>query len=111
MDSARPLFLALCLVVSIDGIQSLPNIVFMLTDDLGWNSMYHNDEVISPILDGMVSSSLRLNSFYVYKYCSPTRASFLTGRLPYKLCATRDNLKPTIPEGINLGYTHIAKKL
>ncbi len=90
----------------------LPNIVFMLTDDLGWNSMYHNAEQITPTLDSMVKSSLRLNSFYVYKYCSPTRGSFQTGRFPYKLCASRNNLNPpTIPEGINLGYTYISKKL
>eukprot|EP01083_Nonionella_stella_P293284 997352_1 len=89
-----------------------PNIVFMLTDDLGWNSMFNNAEHITPTLDAMVSESLLLNSFYVYKYCAPSRASFLTGRFPYKSCATRNNLNPaSIPEGIHLGYTYIAKKL
>ena len=90
----------------------LPNIVFMLTDDLGWNSMYNNPEDITPTLDGMVKTSLKMTSFYVYKYCAPTRGSFLTGRFPYKLAATRNNLNPPyIPEGTNLGYTMIAEKL
>lgn len=90
----------------------LPNIVFMLTDDLGWNSMYHNNEDITPTLDAMAKTSLQLDSFYVYKYCAPTRASFLTGRYPFKLSATRNNFNPpSLPEGTNLGYTMIAKKL
>eukprot|EP01084_Bolivina_argentea_P289519 497184_1 len=108
------LFVLLSLILFTNGQYNgkLPNIVFMLTDDLGWNSAYHNTEEITPTLDGMVKSSLVLSSFYVYKYCSPTRGSFLTGRFPYKLCATRNNLNPaTIPEGINLGYTYISKKL
>eukprot|EP01084_Bolivina_argentea_P210280 357976_1 len=91
---------------------SLPNIVFMLTDDLGWNSMWNNNETYTPTLDSMVSSSLLLNSFYVYKYCSPTRGSFLSGRFPYKLCATQNNLlPPSRKQGINLGYTYITEKL
>ena len=96
----------------LNGKPNLPNIVMMLTDDLGWNSMWHNSETYTPTLDNMSKNSLILDSFYVYKYCSPTRGSFLTGRFPYKLCATRNNLNPaTIPEGINLGYTYITKKL
>eukprot|EP01083_Nonionella_stella_P232800 820852_1 len=84
----------------------------MLTDDMGWNSMWHNPEEITPTLDSMVDTSLVLKSFYVYKYCSPTRGSFLTGRFPYKLAGTRTNFVPaTIPDGIHLGYTYIAKKL
>ena len=105
----------LCSIIIVTQSQyngKLPNIVFMLTDDLGWNSMYHNSEQITATLDSMVKSSLLLNSFYVYKYCSPTRGSFQTGRFPYKLCASRNNLNPpSIPEGINLGYTYIPQKL
>ena len=79
---------------------------------MGWNSAFNNAEEITPTLDAMVASSLRLGSFYVYKYCSPTRGSFLSGRYPFKLCATRNNLNPaTIPEGIHLGYTYISEKL
>ena len=104
--------LVVLLIAIGDGADKLPNIVFMLTDDLGWNSMYHNTEQITPTLDAMVKTSLKLDSFYVYKYCAPTRASFLTGRLPYKLSATRSNFNPpSIPQGTNLGYTMISDKL
>ena len=90
----------------------LPNFVVMLTDDLGWNSAWNNNETITPFLDDLSQKSIVLESFYTYKYCSPTRASFLTGRFPYKLCSTRNNLNPAyIPEGINLGYTMLPRKL
>ena len=95
-----------------NALNPLPNIVVMLTDDLGWNSAWNNNETITPTLDNLSLNSLILNSFYTYKYCAPTRASFLTGRFPYKLCATRNNLNPAyIPEGINLGYTMLPLKL
>jgi len=48
----------------------------------------------------------------VYKFCAPSRGSFLTGRYPYKLSATRANLIPwTLPDGISLGYAMLPRKL
>lgn len=47
-----------------------------------------------------------------YKYCSPTRGSFLSGRLPYKLDATRCNIIPwTLLDGLDLEYELIPQKL
>lgn len=44
--------------------------------------------------------------------CAPTRGAFLTGRLPYKLAATRANFIPwTLPDGTHLGYAMLPKKL
>ena len=49
---------------------------------------------------------------YVYRYCAPTRGSFLTGRYPYRLSATRANLIPwALLDGINTTYTYLPKKL
>eukprot|EP01084_Bolivina_argentea_P210276 357969_1 len=102
----------LLLLTSINNTIALPNIVFMLTDDLGWNSAWNNEETITPTLDEMSSKGLILQSFYTYKFCSPTRGSFLTGRYPFKLCATRNNLIPfSVPEGINLNYDMLPKRL
>jgi arylsulfatase B len=86
---------------------SQPHLVFALTDDLGWNYPgYHNPEVISPTLDKLAIGGVRLESHYTYKYCSPTRASFLTGRMPYHLPNVRCNLIPSSsPEGTPLGYS------
>ena len=57
-----------------------PNIVFVLTDDNGWAGVgYNNPYVQTPHLDALADSGLKLTSQYVYKYCAPTRGSFLTG--------------------------------
>eukprot|EP00927_Polykrikos_kofoidii_P009055 TRINITY_DN13758_c0_g1_i1.p1 TRINITY_DN13758_c0_g1~~TRINITY_DN13758_c0_g1_i1.p1 ORF type:complete len:589 (+),score=74.99 TRINITY_DN13758_c0_g1_i1:120-1886(+) len=69
-----------------------PHVVFVLTDDLGWNTAWNNPDIISPTLNSMAEQGLKLTSQYVYRYCSPTRAAFLTGRSPYKLINIRDNL-------------------
>jgi len=48
----------------------------------------------------------------MYKYCSPSRSSLLSGRYPFHLAATRCNLIPSsIPEGLDLGYTLLPKHL
>ena len=90
-----------------------PHVVFILTDDLGWNYPgYHNPEVITPTLDALASGGVRLESHYAYKYCSPTRGSFLTGRYPWSLASVRCNLIPSsIPEGVHLDYKMLPQSL
>ena len=45
----------------------------------GW----HNPKARTPNLDVLVKEGVELDRFYTYKYCSPTRSSFLSGRLPF----------------------------
>eukprot|EP00041_Stephanoeca_diplocostata_P010545 m.167917 g.167917 ORF g.167917 m.167917 type:complete len:264 (-) comp18195_c0_seq33:3343-4134(-) len=60
-----------------------PHVVFIAADDMGWNDIsFHNPEIISPHLDELAASGIVLTDYHVYKVCSPTRASFMTGRLP-----------------------------
>lgn len=91
-----------------------PHIVFILTDDLGWNFPgYHNPHVITPTLDHLATKEgVRLESAYMYKYCSPSRGSFLTGRYPWRLPSVRCNFIPSsIPEGVPLEYNFLPKHL
>ena len=67
--------------------QAKPHLVFVLVDDWGWaNVGYHRDpptkEVVTPNIDGLVKEGLELNQHYAYQFCSPSRSSFLSGRLP-----------------------------
>lgn len=64
---------------------SLPNLVLILADDLGWNMTGHtgNPHVSTPFLDAHVpSQALTLERHYAYTWCGPSRASLLTGRVP-----------------------------
>lgn len=65
---------------------SRPNIVFILSDDMGWNQPGFNggDMVPTPNLDQLASEGMRLNEFYTHSVCAPTRAAFLTGRYAFR---------------------------
>ena len=68
--------------------ESLPNVILVMADDLGWGDVAYNGNQIvkTPSLDAMASSGLKLNRFYAAApVCSPTRASCLTGRHPYRV--------------------------
>lgn len=65
-----------------------PNIILIMADDLGWGDVAYNGNKIvkTPHLDQMASEGLKLNRFYAAApVCSPTRASALTGRHPYRV--------------------------
>ncbi len=74
-------------------IQQSPNIIFILTDDLGWGdlgSFYQNQRAeedspsnpwqLTPHLDEMARQGIMLTDHYANApVCAPSRASFLTG--------------------------------
>ena len=57
---------------------SLPNFVFILSDDLGWNSIGYQDYDLSfatPRLTSLAKSGLILSNYYSQEVCTPARAS------------------------------------
>ena len=94
-----------------------PHIIFMLVDDLGWNDMGFHDEfgqIQSPKIDALRNESIKLDQYYVYRFCSPSRSTFLSGRYPWHIGQqTTQNLNPTpgIACGINLKYKFIPQLL
>ena len=64
-----------------------PSIFFLMADDLGsFDVGFRNPLIKSPNLDRLVAEeSLLLLRHYAYFVCSPTRRSFLSGRLPSHL--------------------------
>ena len=65
-----------------------PNIILMMGDDHGWEETGYNGHphVRTPVLDEIAASGFRFERFYsAHPSCSPTRASFLTGRHPNRM--------------------------
>ena len=66
----------------------LPNIVFILADDLGWAdlSSYGNMFNESPNIDKLVNEGkMFTNAYSAGPVCSPTRASIMSGQYPARL--------------------------
>ena len=64
---------------------TLPNIVFILADDLGYGDpgCYGCADILTPHLDQLAAEGVRFTDFYANAaVCSPTRVAFLTGRYP-----------------------------
>ena len=118
------LVLSLLSHLSLFSCSSQPHIVFMLVDDWGWaNAGFHRDpptpEVVTPNIDSLVKQGLELDQHYVFKLCSPSRCSLLTGRLPIhvnddnKINPTDYNPKDPVSgfQGIPRDMTVIAEKM
>ncbi|XP_071841257.1 arylsulfatase J-like [Apostichopus japonicus] len=61
--------------------QKLPNIVFILADDLGYNDVsYHGSEIQTPNMDKLAKDGVKLENYYVQPICSPTRSQLLSGK-------------------------------
>ena len=61
---------------------SLPNIVIILADDLGWNGLgcYGTDLVRTPNIDRLAAEGMRFTDAYSLSQCLPTRAALFSGQ-------------------------------
>lgn len=95
-----------------------PNVILIMCDDLGWGDVGFNGnkKIKTPNLDRLAAQGTKFNRFYSGgSVCSPTRASCLTGRNPFRMgiyTANKGFMKPeeiTLPEllktkGYNTGH-------
>tara|TARA_B110000438_G_scaffold32351_1_gene31891 strand:+ start:3710 stop:5314 length:1605 start_codon:yes stop_codon:yes gene_type:complete len=69
---------------------SRPNIVLIISDDMGYSDLgCYGGEIETPALDSIAADGLRFTNYYVNNMCWPTRASLMTSlypktALPYK---------------------------
>lgn len=69
----------------------LPNVVFILIDDLGWSDIgcFGSDFHDTPNIDRLASDGMKFTDGYAAcPVCSPTRASIMTGKYPARLQLT-----------------------
>jgi len=97
-----------------------PHVIFNVVDDWGYNDVgYHNTapagtDVVTPNIDALAAGGVKLEDYNVFRFCSPTRSTFLSGRHPYHLGQqTGFNLNPTpgIACGIHTAYDFLPKVL
>jgi arylsulfatase A len=88
-----------------------PNIIFILTDDMGWKDLgcYGNRFTETPNIDALSKSGIRFTQAYAAcPVSSPTRASIMTGKYPARLQLTNfiagnrtDKESPILPANWN----------
>jgi arylsulfatase A len=80
----RWLLLAAFLFLAVLNLQAeKPNIIFVLTDDLGYGDLgsYGQKMVKTPHLDRFASEGIRFTDAYSgHTVCGPSRCTFLTGK-------------------------------
>jgi len=64
----------------------LPNIIFIMADDLGWQDVgfMGSQWFETPNLDKLAEGSLVFTDAYMYPTCSPSRTALLTGRQSFR---------------------------
>ena len=73
--------LALAMISGAAPAADRPNILVILTDDMGFSDLgCFGGEIETPQLDSLAASGLRFTEFYNTARCWPTRATLMSGR-------------------------------
>ena len=71
--------------------KSLPNVVLIMADDLGWKDLhcYGNEKLDTPNIDRLAAQGMLFTDAYsAAPVCTPTRAALMTGESPARLNIT-----------------------
>ena len=82
MTKLLPLIVSLFAVIC-DGFEAKgkPNIVILLSDDLGWNDFGFqlSKHLSTPNIDSLAADGIIFNKYYTQPLCTPSRGALLTG--------------------------------
>jgi arylsulfatase A-like enzyme len=83
-----------------------PNVIFILTDDMGYGDLScygTRNDYKTPKIDKLASQGIKfVNAYSGSAVCSPTRASFMTGRYPPKV--PPGLFEPLVPQKRDSAY-------
>jgi len=82
------------------------NVVFIMADDLGYNSLSQD---VTPNLMAMKKGGITLGNYYTQESSTPSRAAFLTGRLPLRLGMQKYEQHVDSATGLDLAETTLAE--
>ena len=82
--------------------QSKPNIVVLMTDNQGYGDLgvYGGLRASTPRIDQLAGEGVMFRDFQVEPNCTPTRAAFMTGRMPIR-SGTDGLVMPGQPGGLD----------
>jgi arylsulfatase A-like enzyme len=81
------MILTLMLVIFSNTQAQRPNIIYIMTDDMGYGDLsgYGRKDFATPNIDKLAAQGVRfVNAYSAGAVCTPTRVAFMTGRYPAK---------------------------
>ena len=92
-----------------------PNILFFMADDTGWNNVEWHDTgegagMRTPHSHALLKEGIELDKHYVFPVCSPSRSSFMSGRLPFHVQQINQQ-NCDLSQGVNASMTFISQQL
>lgn len=115
MNNKECFLAAFFLVLTITATAQQPNIIYIMTDDLGYAdlSCYGRTDYLTPNLDKLAAQGMKFtNAYAAAPVCTPTRTAFMTGRYPAR--TSIGLLEPWVPSkrdsaiGINAAAYSVA---
>lgn len=93
-----------------------PHVIMLLADDFGWaNAGWHRpdhiNEVQTPNMNSLVAKGIELDRAYSFKFCSPTRCSLQSGRLPTHVNVLNDDMVIYNPKDPVSGFAGIPRNM
>ena len=99
-------------------MNSKPNVVFILVDDVGYNDIGYNNRsqhssgrILTPNIDRLADSGVKLDNYYVQPICSPTRGALMTGRYSFRYCLGGNVIASTAPWAVPNNETFLPQYL
>eukprot|EP00041_Stephanoeca_diplocostata_P028191 m.789830 g.789830 ORF g.789830 m.789830 type:complete len:513 (+) comp23325_c0_seq6:97-1635(+) len=110
---AAPLVLAKCSAATSSATP--PNIMLVVADDLGFNDVDFQEPshsvVKTPVLKKLATSGIRLQNHHVQPFCSPTRATLMTGRFVLRYGLQNTVIWPQDAWALPLNETFLSRNL